>query len=98
MCLTHSTLTVAQSAVPNTKGLADQAMLRECQSALNQISGQRAFSRSRRQQLSMERPAATPLNKFFCQSHAGGEGYEAYTGKEQQFEAHEAEKPNYGGH
>jgi hypothetical protein len=43
----------------------------------------------------MERPAATPLNKFFCQGHAGGEGYEAYTGKEQQLEAHEAEKPNY---
>ena len=43
----------------------------------------------------MERPAATPLNKFFCQGHAGGEGYEAYTGKERQLEAHEAEKPNY---
>jgi hypothetical protein len=43
----------------------------------------------------MERPAATPLNKFFCQGHAGGEGYEAYTGKEQQFEADEAEEPDY---
>jgi hypothetical protein len=38
----------------------------------------------------MDRSAAMPFNNFFCQSYGGGEGYEACTGKEQQFEANEA--------